>query len=510
MDIQLDDSNQVKPKSNFHNRILLNSTRSNDSLRSTLAQVAAMTGFGVFLLSVGLVISAPTIIIGSLLNNNKEELSLNEHDASWFGSIIFFSQPFGAFSSGFCQDLFGRKRTMLLVNIPFLIGWILLYYSSSVMQLNCAASLLGLSLGFIEAPALSYIGEMSEPRLRGIMSLFATAFESIGTLVECFIGALTNWRSTCAISAVFPVIAFISLSLIPESPTWLVTKNRTSEAEQALCWLRGWVQPIKVREELLKLLEYMKSPDVKEMENITRSNKENGTSDNERQVNKKGGIINKLKILTQPNVYRPLRMIIIYFLISHSVSLWGVRPFLVHIFKLIGMPLDPYWVMVISGGLQIVGCLTGMICVKLFGKRVVNFLSLITCVICCYMLGISLLVGNITPWVLFSFFSILFFAAGFGVIPLPWTLISELFPVEGRGVGSGLAGALSYVLIFIATKTYIYLSSWFHLHGTLLIYGTIGLFGLLYTYFYFPETEGKTLQEIEEFFKDKKKKSEKK
>ncbi|XP_075215625.1 facilitated trehalose transporter Tret1-like isoform X2 [Lycorma delicatula] len=502
MDAQLEDRKGALkgdlPNSN-HN----NSNGSGGTLRSTLAQVVAMTGFGFFVLSVGLVISVPTIIIGALLNNDKEDFSLDENDASWFGSIIFITQPLGAFSSGFCQDLFGRKRTMLLVNIPILIGWILLYYSSSILYLNCAASLLGVSLGFIEAPALSYIGEMSEPRLRGMMSLLTGVFASIGMLIECFIGALTDWRSTCAISAVFPVAAIISLSLIPESPTWLVTQNRISDGEKALCWLRGWVHPLKVRDEFLLLLEYTKSPDSKEMESITGLKKIN-TTDNGTKENKEGGVINKLKVLTQASVYRPLRVIMIYFVISHSVSLWGVRPFLVYIFKLIGMPMDPNWVLVISGGLQIMGCLTGMFTLKLCGKRAVNFLSLTACIASCFIIGISLLVGNATPWIPFIFFNVLFFAAGFGVIPLPWTFISELFPVEGRGVASGVAGALSYVLIFIVIKTYINLSAWFDLYGTLFIYGTIGLFGLVYTYFYLPETEGKTLQEIEEFFKDKK------
>ncbi|XP_075210274.1 uncharacterized protein LOC142317603 [Lycorma delicatula] len=504
MDTQLNDRNGVSTKGDLPNPGHKNCNGSRGTLRSTLAQIVAMTGFGVFILAVGQVATVPTIIIGALLNNNKEDFLLDDNDASWFGSIVFITQPVGALSSGFCQDIIGRKRTMLAVNIPILIGWILLYYSSSVLHLNWAASLLGVSLGFIEAPALSYIGEVSEPHLRGVMSLFVGVFASVGMLLESFIGALTDWRTSCAIGAVFPVIAIISLSMIPESPSWLVTQNRISDAEKALCWLRGWVHPIKVREEFLLLLEYIKSPESKEMESITESKKNNNTTDNETKKNKKGGIISKLRVLTKPSVYRPLWMILIYFFISNSVSLSGIRPFLVYIFKLIGMPMDPNWVLVITAGLQIIGSFVGMFSLRLFGKRNVNFITLFICTICCYIIGISLIVKNVTPWVPFIFLNLLFFAAGCGVLPLPWILIAEVFPLEGKGIASGLAGALSYVMIFIITKTYVNLSAWFDLHGTIFIYGTIGLFGLLYTYFYLPETEGKTLQEIEEFFKDKK------
>ncbi|XP_075215690.1 facilitated trehalose transporter Tret1-like isoform X2 [Lycorma delicatula] len=414
-------------------------------------------------------------------------------------SIIYASHPFATLISGFCQDTFGRKRVLHAVNIPIFIGWILIYFSSSVVYLNCAAILLGLSLGFIEAPALSYIGEISEPHLRGVMCLSTGIFGSIGTLLESLIGALTDWRSTCAISATFAVAAIIALTLIPESPVWLITKNRTSEAEKALCWLRGWVNPTKVREEFLAMQEHTKLSSTKKNENDTRP-----SNNKETIIYEKHGIIKKIKVLTKPGVYRPLRMLMICFMISDSVSLRSIRPFLINIFKLIGTPLNPYWVLVMTGVLSMAGCFSGMLCIRLFGKKQVYFTSILMCVVCCYIIGICLMIGNISPWVPFTCFSIIFFAAGFGVLPLPWSLISEVFPLEGRGVASGVAGALSYLLMFIVTKTYVNLSTWFHLHGSLFIYGTIGLIGLPYVYFYFPETEGKTLHEIEDIFKDKK------
>ncbi|XP_075215646.1 trehalose transporter 1-like protein [Lycorma delicatula] len=502
MDIQQENNALRSSEDGLPNSNHKNSSESEGSLRSTLAQVATVAGLGVFFFTVGLVLSMPSIIIGALLNNDKESFSLDINEASWFGSIIFISQPLAALSSGFYQDMFGRKQLLLFINIPIFIGWILLYFSSSVLYLNCAAILLGLSLGSVEAPAFSYIGEMSEPRLRGMMSLLIGIFTSIGMLIEYFIGALTNWHNTCAISAMFSVLAIIFMTLIPESPMWLLKQDRYTEAERALCWLRGWVHPSKVRKEFLALQEYIMSSD-KKSEDIEASNQERDNYLNGRKNHEKCGIFNKLKVLAQANVYRPLRMIMIYMTISYSVSLWGVRQYLIYIFQVIGMPLDPNWVMVITVSWQIIGYFIGMICLRLFGKRVVNFLSLFICVVCCYAIGISLMMG-ISLMVPFSFFNILFFAAGFGIIPLPWTLISEVFPLKGRGISIGVTGALSYVLMFIVIKTYPILSSWFQLHGSLYIYGTIGLFGLVYTYFYLPETEGKTLLEIEEFFKDKK------
>ncbi|XP_075210823.1 facilitated trehalose transporter Tret1-2 homolog [Lycorma delicatula] len=197
-------------------------------------------------------------------------------------------------------------------------------------------------------------------------------------------------------------------------------------------------------------------------------------------------------------------MLMICFMISDAVSLYSIKPFLINIFTLIGTPLNPNWLLVMTGGLNMIGCFSGMVCIRFFGKRLVYLSSILICVLCCYTTGISLIIENISPWVPFICFNTIFFAAGFGVISLPWSLISEIFPSEGRGVASGVAGSLSYFLMFVLTKTYVNLSTWFHLHGSLFIYGTIGLFGLPYVYLYFPETEGKTLHELEDIFNDKK------
>jgi len=72
---------------------------------------------------------------------------------------------------------------------------------------------------------------------------------------------------------------------------------------------------------------------------------------------------------------------------------------------------------------------------------------------------------------------------------------------RSRGVAAGSCAALSYLLMFILTKSYLIVEINLTLEYTMLLFGGIGIFGLVYLYFYLPETEKKTLLEIEEYFK---------
>lgn len=71
---------------------------------------------------------------------------------------------------------------------------------------------------------------------------------------------------------------------------------------------------------------------------------------------------------------------------------------------------------------------------------------------------------------------------------------------RGRGIASGLTAALAFLMTFIFTKSFLTMQAWCTLPGLFIVYGAITLIGTLYLYACMPETENKTLQEIEKFF----------
>lgn len=75
-------------------------------------------------------------------------------------SIAYLLTLFGSVISGWITEPIGRKRAMFFVNFPHLIGWLLLYQSTSVIEIFVAHALFGLGVGLMEAPILTYVGEI--------------------------------------------------------------------------------------------------------------------------------------------------------------------------------------------------------------------------------------------------------------------------------------------------------------------------------------------------------------
>lgn len=88
--------------------------------------------------------------------------------------------PLGAVVSGHLQEILGRKSIMFSVNIPFLLSWVALSTAQHIPTLYAASIVMGVSLGMCEAPLASYIGEISEPKLRGAISLLTGFASSVG------------------------------------------------------------------------------------------------------------------------------------------------------------------------------------------------------------------------------------------------------------------------------------------------------------------------------------------
>lgn len=78
--------------------------------------------------------------------------------------------------------------------------------------------------------------------------------------------------------------------------------------------------------------------------------------------------------------------------------------------------------------------------------------------------------------------------------------IGELYPMKVRGLVGGMTTMMAHTFVFLVVKTYPKLAMLVERHGAFLIYGCISVIGTIFFYFFLPETKGRTLQEIEDYF----------
>ena len=162
---------------------------------------------------------------------------------------------------------------------------------------------------------------------------------------------------------------------------------------------------------------------------------------------------------------------------------------------------------VVMGGTGIVGSLCLLLLVHSAGKRFLSLCGTAVCCAVCVLLGLyALLVHELADplarWLPLALFVVLGFTQSI-VSQIPWTLLCEVFPFRTRGLASGITAAACYIFLFLASKTYLDIENGLLLHGAFWFYGSVSFVGFLFLYFRLLETEGKTLEEIENHFTGK-------
>lgn len=561
-------------------------SRTVSRFREILPQVLAMGAANCIVLDMSVTFFFSTLIIADLHDPSKE-LSLDDTQASWFGGLPYLCQPVGSIASGFLVTWFGRKRSLMLITLPYLLSCVLVSTAPSVSVLFITNVVVGMTVGFTEAPLNSYFGEICQPEYRSVLAGSASLYYQFGMFLVLLLGSFMHWKTTAAVSAVMPILTLLLLIPVPESPIWLIAQGRTKDAEAALCWLRGWVHPSVVQKELEELVTYYRTVTRKRADYTVKCKRnsnedtacmqifdinklhetpeqtslliQNGkqstngnlttkqaTENNEVSIQRNNSapalencplsevtleacekskhdskwskFVAGLKLLLEPETLRPLILVFLIFVFSGMGGMASIKPFMVEVLQRFQSPLDPKWSSVVVAATGFLGSIFLIASVRGLGKRMVGLSTTAVCAVSCLLLGLyaSLAISPASdagetsnpvlrwlPLVLFAFLSFASTAQG----QLPWLLLAECFPFRTRGVAGGLSAASMYLVAFFASKTYLSTEKSFHLHGTFWFFGAINCLCFIYLYFQLPETEGKSLQEIESLFAGKRRRN---
>lgn len=441
----------------------------------------------------GMSVALPSVSLAQLTNPN-DIYHLNTEESSWFASINSMACPLGGLLVGYLMDRIGRRNTMLCTNFIGIIGLLLLVTAphqstrdAIYIQLLIGRFLCGLMIGLSLSPIGSYAAEISLPRIRGRLIMGTSIAIASGILLMYLLGYFirNNFKLISIISVVYQCLAFCCCLPMPESPSWLLQKGYEERARRSLKYFRGLSKnDNNIYEEFETELAL-----IKKNSDISRTAASNESL---------------LQAIRAREVYKPLLIMIGFFFFQQCSGIVVVIVFAAQIATRAGVSADPLLVAVFVGVARIITTFfMGMIFEK-WGRRPAGIVSATGMTICMMLLasnGWWPVIGEHVP--LLSVFAIVLHIifSTMGLLTLPFFMISEVFPQRVRGSANGFTLCVGLLFSFSVVKLYPTMEAWIGTANCFAFFGAISLLGVAFIYFIVPETKGRTLLEIENYFR---------
>eukprot|EP00095_Tigriopus_kingsejongensis_P001396 maker-scaffold205_size259573-snap-gene-1.45 protein:Tk01396 transcript:maker-scaffold205_size259573-snap-gene-1.45-mRNA-1 annotation:"hypothetical protein DAPPUDRAFT_304267" len=181
-------------------------------------------------------------LVGNVTDYSLSYAPLSKEELSWITGLAPLGALFGGLFASIPLARLGRRLTMIISSFLFVAAFLLLGASSnieSLISIFVARGLMGFSVGLSIPAAQIYVSECSESRIRGTLASFPALFMALGTLLTYVVGAYLPWNYLSYFCVAFPVLLLLGMLLMPESPSWLLTKGQEDRAHDSLTWLRG-------------------------------------------------------------------------------------------------------------------------------------------------------------------------------------------------------------------------------------------------------------------------------
>lgn len=179
--------------------------------------------------------------------------------ASLWTAMSYLLQAIGGFGIGFVSDKVGRKWACVGASFISVAGVGIQFAATSRGMLLGGKMINGLAIGCTFASATSWASEISPLRLRGPIQsaivLFMVLMQAIGLVtIRVYVANLAPeaFRTVFALQWIWPIATGLAFAVMPESPSWLMMKGKTTAARKALSRLYGANNNIDARFALLR------------------------------------------------------------------------------------------------------------------------------------------------------------------------------------------------------------------------------------------------------------------
>ena len=147
-------------------------------------------------------------------------LQVSSYEASWIGSLMPLAGLVGSLMGGPLLEALGRKTTILLTAVPFVVAGLLVTFAQDVYMIYAGRSLTGFCIGIVSLSMPVYLAETIHPEVRGTLGLLPTTFGNGGVMLCYVLGFWLGWSHLALVSAILPLPFLILMITIPETPRY--------------------------------------------------------------------------------------------------------------------------------------------------------------------------------------------------------------------------------------------------------------------------------------------------
>jgi len=441
------------------------STRKVQPIVYFIGFTAALAGL-LFGLDVGVISGAQHFI--------EKDFKIGDRQIELIVSALLWGAVFGTLISGMLSSHFGRRRTILVSAVIFVVGSILCSVSPDENLLIAARFLLGIAVGVASFTAPLYLSEISPQTVRGSMISMYQLMITIGIVIAflsdtwlasyaTFGGVVGgHWRIMLGVIAIPAAVMFVGVLFLPESPRWLFLKGFHDGAVDVF--------------RRMKLDEAEIASEMREIEDSMKV-KQNGFQ----------------MLLNNSNFRRAIGLGIGLQIIQQLTGINVVMYYAPKIFALAGFA---------AVNQQMWGTFIAIAFVDRLGRKPIMYAGFV-------VMGVAMLtVGMLfnadiekNPSLGFpAIGALLVFIIGFAMSagPIIWVICSEIYPLAGRDLGVTFSTATNWIANAIVGQTFLTMLSTLGGGNTFLLYGGVNALFFIFFIFFVPETKGVSLEKIQE------------
>ena len=428
----------------------------------------------------GLLFGYDTAVIAGAIGFLEIKFQLSPAMTGLAASSAIWGCVIGALGAGYMSDKWGRKNILIVTAILFAVSAIGSALPRNLGEFVIARLIGGIGVGAASMLSPLYISEIAPAEKRGMLVTLYQLAIVIGINVIYFINLLIagsgteqwnidmGWRYMLGSEIVPSALFLIALIFVPESPRWLASKNRNDEAMKILEKVNGPHRAAEVMSEIRETLR-----------------EEKGT----------------VSELFAPGLRTAMIVGVFLALFSQITGINAIIYYAPEIFKSVGFGTDSAMLQTVIIGLT--NTLFTFVAIGLIdkvGRRKLLLWGVTGMIICLVGVGIVFYFGFSSGPLLLLF--ILGFIASFAssLGPIPWVIISEIFPTKTRGIAMSFATLTLWIGVVLITQLTPILLKEAGGAITFWIFGFNAILLLIFTYKMIPETKGKTLEEIEKYW----------